>query len=128
MLKGFHCIRNMLLEKQAFLIEQGNGSVGSSISCLCLTRTYSLAAKETIEESARLRKRPNETIDVMNGAFTALQAEDQRHPYDISNTKKALAYGNWEAISFDLPAPHVAQADAGRCATLHASLAQLTPL
>jgi hypothetical protein len=36
----------------------------------------------------------NEMIGVMNGAVTSLQAENQRRLTDISNSKKALAYGN----------------------------------
>ncbi|WFS03364.1 type IV secretion system protein [Rhizobium tumorigenes] len=36
----------------------------------------------------------NEMIGVMNGAVTSLQAENQRRLTDISNSKKALSYGN----------------------------------
>ena len=35
----------------------------------------------------------NEMIGVMNGAVTSLQAENQRRLTDISNSKKALTYG-----------------------------------
>lgn len=36
----------------------------------------------------------NEMIGVMNGAVGSLQAQNQRRLVDISNTKKALTYGD----------------------------------
>jgi hypothetical protein len=35
----------------------------------------------------------NELIGVMNGAVSSLQADNQRRLTDISNSKKALSYG-----------------------------------
>ncbi|MEK1894587.1 MAG: type IV secretion system protein [Rhizobium sp.] len=54
--------------------------------------------KGSIDQNTQLQVQSgltlNEMIGVMNGAVTSLQAENQRHLTDISNTKKALAFGN----------------------------------
>lgn len=54
--------------------------------------------KGSIDQNTQLQVQSgltlNEMIGVMNGAVTSLQAENQRRLTDISNTKKALAYGN----------------------------------
>lgn len=54
--------------------------------------------KGSIDQNTQLQVQSgltlNEMIGVMNGAVTSLQAENQRRLTDISNTKKALTYGN----------------------------------
>lgn len=54
--------------------------------------------KGSIDQNTQLQVQSgltlNEMIGVMNGAVTSLQADNQRRLTDISNTKKALAYGN----------------------------------
>ncbi|MCQ1855487.1 type IV secretion system protein [Neorhizobium galegae] len=54
--------------------------------------------KGSIDQNTQLQVQSgltlNEMIGVMNGAVTSLQAENQRRLTDISNSKKALAYGN----------------------------------
>ncbi|MBB3917212.1 type IV secretion system protein [Rhizobium fabae] len=54
--------------------------------------------KGSIDQNTQLQVQSgltlNEMIGVMNGAVTSLQAENQRRLTDISNTKKALAFGN----------------------------------
>lgn len=54
--------------------------------------------KGSIDQNTQLQVQSgltlNELIGVMNGALTSLQAENQRRLTDISNTKKALTYGN----------------------------------
>ncbi|MBP1848290.1 hypothetical protein J2046_006581 [Rhizobium petrolearium] len=54
--------------------------------------------KGSIDQNTQLQVQSgltfNEMIGVMNGAVTSLQAENQRRLTDVSNSKKALAYGN----------------------------------
>jgi len=54
--------------------------------------------KGSIDQNSQLQVQSgltlNEMIGVMNGAVSSLQAENQRRLTDISNTKKALSYGN----------------------------------
>ncbi len=54
--------------------------------------------KGSIDQNTQLQVQSgltlNEMIGVMNGAVTSLQAENQRRLTDISNSKKALSYGN----------------------------------
>lgn len=54
--------------------------------------------KGSIDQNTQLQVQSgltlNEMIGVMNGAVTSLQAENQRRLTDISNSKKALTYGN----------------------------------
>jgi hypothetical protein len=54
--------------------------------------------KGSIDQNTQLQVQSgltlNEMIGVMNGAVASLQAENQRRLTDISNSKKALAYGN----------------------------------
>lgn len=54
--------------------------------------------KGSIDQNTQLQVQSgltlNEMIGIMNGAVTSLQAENQRRLTDISNTKKALTYGN----------------------------------
>lgn len=54
--------------------------------------------KGSIDQNTQLQVQSgltlNEMIGVMNGAVTSLQADNQRRLTDMSNTKKALAYGN----------------------------------
>ncbi|PZM15714.1 type IV secretion system protein [Rhizobium tubonense] len=54
--------------------------------------------KGSIDQNTQLQVQSgltlNEMIGVMNGAVTSLQADNQRRLTDISNSKKALSYGN----------------------------------
>jgi hypothetical protein len=54
--------------------------------------------KGSIDQNTQLQVQSgltlNEMIGVMNGAVSSLQADNQRRLNDISNSKKALAYGN----------------------------------
>jgi hypothetical protein len=54
--------------------------------------------KGSIDQNTQLQVQSgltlNEMIGVMNGAVTSLQADNQRRLTDISNSKKALAYGD----------------------------------
>ena len=54
--------------------------------------------KGSIDQNTQLQVQTgltlNEMIGVMNGAVSSLQAENQRRLTDMSNTKKALAYGD----------------------------------
>jgi hypothetical protein len=54
--------------------------------------------KGSIDQNSQLQVQTgltiNELIGVMNGAVQSLQAENQRKLVDISNTKKALTYGD----------------------------------
>jgi hypothetical protein len=54
--------------------------------------------KGSIDQNTQLQVQSgltlNEMIGVMNGAVSALQADNQRRLTDISNSKKALAYGD----------------------------------
>jgi hypothetical protein len=54
--------------------------------------------KGSIDQNTQLQVQSgltlNEMIGVMNGAVSSLQADNQRRLTDISNSKKALAYGN----------------------------------
>ncbi|MFS8056321.1 type IV secretion system protein [Rhizobium sp. BR 317] len=54
--------------------------------------------KGSIDQNTQLQVQSgltlNEMIGVLNGAVISLQAENQRRLTDISNTKKALTYGN----------------------------------
>lgn len=54
--------------------------------------------KGSIDQNTQLQVQSgltlNEMIGVLNGAVTSLQAENQRRLTDISNSKKALTYGN----------------------------------
>lgn len=54
--------------------------------------------KGSIDQNTQLQVQSgltlNELIGVLNGAVTSLQAENQRRLTDISNSKKALTYGN----------------------------------
>ncbi|WEZ85967.1 type IV secretion system protein (plasmid) [Rhizobium sp. 32-5/1] len=54
--------------------------------------------KGSIDQNTQLQVQSgltlNEMIGVMNGAVSSLQADNQRRLTDISNTKKALAYGD----------------------------------
>ncbi|CDM62260.1 MULTISPECIES: type IV secretion system protein [Rhizobium] len=67
--------------------EQAGGQIGTAQDI-----------KGSIDQNTQLQVQSgltlNEMIGVMNGAVTSLQAENQRRLTDISNTKKALAYGN----------------------------------
>lgn len=54
--------------------------------------------KGSIDQNTQLQVQTgltiNEMIGVMNGAVSSLQAQNQRRLVDISNTKKALTYGD----------------------------------
>ncbi|WP_192247969.1 type IV secretion system protein [Mesorhizobium caraganae] len=54
--------------------------------------------KGSIDQNSQLQVQTgltlNELIGTMNGAVTSLQAENQRRLVDISNSKKALTYGD----------------------------------
>lgn len=54
--------------------------------------------KGSIDQNSQLQVQTgltlNELIGTMNGAVTSLQAENQRRLVDISNSKKALSYGD----------------------------------
>jgi hypothetical protein len=54
--------------------------------------------KGSIDQNTQLQVQSgltlNEMIGVMNGAVLSLQADNQRRLTDISNSKKALAYGD----------------------------------
>src|SRR5690606_24472680 len=54
--------------------------------------------KGSIDQNTQLQVQSvptlNEMIGVMNGAVTALQAQNQRRLTDISNSRKALVYGD----------------------------------
>ncbi|MDY6964087.1 MAG: conjugal transfer protein, partial [Pseudomonadota bacterium] len=63
-------------------------------------RTVGEAAdiKGSIDQNTQLQVQSgltlNEMIGVMNGAVTSLQAQNQRRLTDISNSRKALSYGD----------------------------------
>ena len=67
--------------------EQAAGQIGQSRDI-----------KGSIDQNSQLQVQTgltlNELIGTMNGAVTSLQAENQRRLVDISNSKKALSYGD----------------------------------
>ncbi len=75
------------IETRRSAFEQAGSQIGSSQDI-----------KGSIDQNSQLQVQSgltlNEMIGVMNGAVTSLQAENQRRLTDISNTKKALSYGN----------------------------------
>ena len=75
------------IETRRSAFEQAGSQIGSAQDI-----------KGSIDQNSQLQVQSgltlNEMIGVMNGAVSALQAENQRRLTDISNTKKALSYGN----------------------------------
>lgn len=75
------------IETRRSAFEQAGSQIGSSQDI-----------KGSIDQNSQLQVQSgltlNEMIGVMNGAVSSLQAENQRRLTDISNTKKALSYGN----------------------------------
>lgn len=75
------------IETRRSAFEQAGSQIGSAQDI-----------KGSIDQNSQLQVQSgltlNEMIGVMNGAVSSLQAENQRRLTDISNTKKALSYGN----------------------------------
>lgn len=75
------------IERRRSAFEQAGGQIGTAQDI-----------KGSIDQNTQLQVQSgltlNEMIGVMNGIVTSLQAENQRRLTDISNTKKALTYGN----------------------------------
>ena len=75
------------IETRRSAFEQAGSQIGSAQDI-----------KGSIDQNSQLQVQSgltlNEMIGVLNGAVSSLQAENQRRLTDISNTKKALSYGN----------------------------------
>lgn len=75
------------IETRKSSFEQAAGQIGQSQDI-----------KGSIDQNSQLQVQTgltlNELIGTMNGAVTSLQAENQRRLVDISNSKKALTYGD----------------------------------
>lgn len=75
------------IETRKTSLEQAAGQIGRSQD-----------VKGSIDQNSQLQVQTgltlNELIGTMNGAVTSLQAENQRRLVDISNSKKALTYGD----------------------------------